>query len=72
MSTGHMARYRYGNVTSFTLVWIKIAMYSEQVTVITVTSFTLVWIKMVVSAILACWAQVTSFTLVWIKIPLVP
>ena len=56
------------NVTSFTLVWIKInakalALYSTYV-----TSFTLVWIKMLASDSLSEGLYVTSFTLVWIKI----
>ena len=37
--------WQWDDVTSFTLVWIKIASSTEKYTSRTVTSFTLVWIK---------------------------
>ena len=54
-------------VTSFTLVWIKMARPQFSKAVLNVTSFTLVWIKMSASSVMFGNSEVTSFTLVWIK-----
>ena len=56
-------------VTSFTLVWIKIYYLDIKVPGGKVTSFTLVWIKIELVLLCHSGADVTSFTLVWIKIP---
>ena len=55
-------------VTSFTLVWIKIYYLDIKVPGGKVTSFTLVWIKIELVLLCHSGADVTSFTLVWIKI----
>ena len=54
-------------VTSFTLVWIKMAHARAASAGFEVTSFTLVWIKIISSQRSDKSAWVTSFTLVWIK-----
>ena len=54
-------------VTSFTLVWIKMFVITMSSFSMCVTSFTLVWIKIFKSYLTSLPIFVTSFTLVWIK-----
>ena len=61
-------QYLVSDVTSFTLVWIKMRLCRHRGISVRVTSFTLVWIKIVAEAAREAKVSVTSFTLVWIKI----
>ena len=63
-----MAPSQLRQVTSFTLVWIKMIKSAQIDAASDVTSFTLVWIKIPVTPSKIGMFSVTSFTLVWIKI----